>query len=62
MSYGKSTNEDFLKSFADLPNVLYYMVYIAYIIVTSFSIPVVFFSGRNYLMTLITKYGIKKYE
>ena len=62
MSYGENTNEDFLKSFSDLPDVLYYMVFFAYMIVVTFSMPVVFFCGRNYLMTLITKYAIKKYD
>ena len=59
ISYGENTNEDFIKSFSDLPDSLYYMVYVAYMIVVTFSIPVVFFSGRNYLMTLITRYGLK---
>lgn len=59
MAYGVNTNEDFIKSFSDLPNSLYYMVYIAYMIVVTFSIPVVFFAGRNYLMTLITRYCLK---
>ena len=62
MSYGENTNEDFIKSFSDLPNSLYYMVYVAYMFVVTFSIPVVFFSGRNYLMTLITRYGLKQYN
>ena len=62
MAYGENTNEDFIKSFSDLPNSLYYMVYVAYMIVVTFSIPVVFFCGRNYLMTLITRYCLKQYD
>ena len=30
--------------------------------VVTFSVPVVFFSGRNYAMSLITNYGIKKFK
>ena len=30
--------------------------------VVTFSVPVVFFSGRNYAMTLITNYVIKRFK
>ena len=55
LSYDNTVDGNFLLSFTedDLGVALYYIIYIAYSILTTFAFPLLFFEGRNCILNIV---------